>query len=178
MSTSVGRVWFPAVMGGTAGLCWLVNQVIMRPAILVFALASASSVFALPQATQTPAPGSEKPSVYVGGDNPNRQERTDKSRLRDVKGAVRDENEDPIEGAIVKIRNLGTGKSIAWRTGKDGSYLFRDMNMDTDYELTVTHDSFREPVVRKLSQYDTRKPATINLHLQRKKAAEAASTGH
>jgi hypothetical protein len=133
-------------------------------------LLAASAALALPQATQTPTPDGNKPSVYVGGDNPNRTEKKDKSRMRDVKGAVRDQNENPVEGALVKIREIRTGKTITSRTGKDGSYVFHDLSMDNDYELTATRDD-SEPAVRRLSQYDTRKPATINLHLEPKKAS-------
>src|SRR5579885_2084513 len=118
--------------------------------VLTTPLLAAVTALALPQATQTPTPGSDKPSIYLGGDNPNRQEKRDKSRIRDVKGTVRDENEDPVEGALVKLREISTGKTITWRTGKDGSYLFHDLSMDNDYELTATRED-SEPVVRKLS---------------------------
>src|SRR5579884_2657321 len=98
-----------------AGLCWLVNQVIMRASYLLTILSLGIGVLlANPQATQTPTPDGNKPSVYLGGDNPNRQEKKDKSRVRDVKGVVRDESENPVEGALVSIRDLGNGRTITW----------------------------------------------------------------
>jgi len=142
--------------------------------LLTMSLLSASAALALPQATPAPSPTGDKPSVYVGGDNPNATEKRDKTRVRDLKGTVRDQNEDPVEGALVRLREIRTGKTITSRTGKDGSYLFHDLSLDYDYELTATREG-SEPVVRKLSQYDTRKPATINLHLERKKAAGAGA---
>jgi|SRR5579884_4301816 len=144
--------------------------------ILLMLVAGGGVAFS--QATQLPTPHDE-PSVAVGNnetDKP-RIEHRDKSHVRDLKGVVRDEHETPVEGAIVKIKNLDNGKVVSWRTPKDGSYVFHELDMNTNYELTVTHEDFDGPVMKKLSQYDTRKPATLNVEMQRKKASAAASHG-
>jgi hypothetical protein len=75
-----------------------------------------------------------------------------------------------VEGAVVKLKNSRTGKVVEYITKKDGTYLFYDLNMDTDYDLTVVRDGFVD-AKKTLSKYDSRKPATLNVQIERKKTA-------
>ena len=113
------------------------------------------------QATPSPDPG-YKPTVF-----PKPEPKEDKSRLRDLKGLVKDETDTPVEGAIVKLKNSRTGKVVQFITKKDGTYLFYDLNMDTDYDLQTTRDGFTD-AKKTLSKYDSRKPATLNIQMERK----------
>src|SRR5215469_13915443 len=97
--------------------------------VFVLGLAAFS---AYPQATPT-APPNTNTTTVVPRINP----KADKSRLRDLKGTVKDESDAPVEGAIVKLKNGDSGKVVEFITRKDGAYLFYDLNMDTDYDLTV-----------------------------------------
>lgn len=115
------------------------------------------------QATQSPLPN-EKPAVFDGKVNP----KPDKSRLRNLSGVVRDNNGDPISGAIVQIKNGKTGQMIDFITKQDGSYRFDELDMDIDYDLTARRDGYGDPVKKRLSKYDSRKPAILNFELQRK----------
>lgn len=139
-----------------------------------FALAilAASSLVLAQGPGQIQGRPSDDPSIAVGNNESDapRIEHHDKTHMRDLKGVVRDEKENPVEGAMVTVKDLDTGKALSWKTGKDGSYLFHNLDMNTTYEITVTRDGFEGPVTKKLSQYDTRKPATLNVELQRKKA--------
>src|SRR5712692_622157 len=130
-----------------------------RVPLLFMALAS----FAFPQSQQTP---SDKPNVFFG-----KEPKVDKSRLRDLKGVVKDDANQPVESAIVQLKDLKTGKVVEFVTKKDGAYLFYDTNMDIDYQLTATRDGFSAPVKKKVTKYDSRKPAVLNFELERKKAA-------
>jgi hypothetical protein len=120
---------------------------------------------AYPQASPTPSPGTSSTTVV-----PRINPKEDKSRLRDLKGAVKDESENLVEGAVVKLKNSRTGKVVEYITKKDGTYLFYDLNMDTDYDLTVVRDGFVD-AKKTLSKYDSRKPATLNVQIERKKTA-------
>jgi hypothetical protein len=132
---------------------------------LVFLFAAALSVpVAYSQATPSPAPG-YKPTVF-----PDKTPKADKSRLRDLKGMVKDETNNPVEGAIIKLKNGKTGKVVEYITKQDGTYLFYDLSMDIDYDLLVTRDGF-EDAKKTLSRYDSRKPASLNLQLEHKKPA-------
>jgi len=120
---------------------------------------------AYPQATPTPAPNYNSTTV-----TPRINPKADKSRLRDLKGAVKDESDNPVEGAIVKLKNGKTGKVVEFITKKDGTYLFYDLSMDIDYDLTVIREGFDDGK-KTLSKFDTRKPATLNLLIEHKKPA-------
>jgi hypothetical protein len=115
------------------------------------------------QTTQSPLPN-EKPAVFDGKRNP----KEDKSRLRNLTGVVQDDRGVPVDGAIVQLKNLKTGTTIDFITKKDGAYSFSDLNMDIDYELTAKRDGYGDPVKKKLTKYDTRKPAILNFELSHK----------
>ena len=123
---------------------------------------------AFAQATP-PALPTEKPATFDGKMNP----KEDKSRLRDLKGVVKDEAGAPIEGAIVQLKNSYTGKLVNFITKQDGTYTFTALNMDIDYDLTAKRNGFGDPVKKKLSKYDSRKPATLNFELQKKESGKA-----
>jgi hypothetical protein len=116
-----------------------------------------------------PAPNPNEPSHDVLTP----QEKPDKSRLRDVKGHVEDVNGNGIEGATVRIKDLKTGNVVSTQTKKDGSYIFYDLNMDLDFELAATHEGYDGPVIKRVSPYDSRKPAVRNFELEPKPHASA-----
>ena len=132
---------------------------------LSFSVLFAAITPVFPQATPSPAPG-DKPNVFLQKEPP-----VDKSRLRDLKGVVKDDAENPIEGAVVQLKNMKSGKMVEFITKKDGAYLFYDLNMDIDYELQAKRDGYTLAPKKTLSKYDSRKPATMNLQLERKKPA-------
>lgn len=136
------------------------------PSAAVIALLAAASAF--PQAAPTAPPGDNptNPNVFMG-----KLPKVDKSKLRDLKGFVKDESDNPIEGAIVSLKDLRTGKIQSFRTPPDGSYLFYDLNIDLNYEITAKADDAAPPVTKKLTKYDTRKKPVLNFQLERKKAA-------
>ena len=45
--------------------------------------------------------------------------------------------------------------------------------MSLTFELAATHEGFDGPVIKRVSQYDTRKPAVRNFELERKPQASA-----
>jgi len=125
-------------------------------------LAGTASAFA--QATPSALP-TEKPATFDGKRNP----KEDKSRIRDLSGFVRDDSGSPIDGAIVRIRDTKSGRTIDYITKQDGSYAFRELDMDIDYELSAKRDGYGDPVKKKLSKYDSRKPAVLNFELAKTK---------
>lgn len=120
------------------------------------------------QASPT-APPSDNPTnqnVYMG-----KLPKVDKSKLRDLRGVVKDDADSPVENAIVALKNMKTGRVQSFTTKQDGSYLFYDLNIDLDYELTARADKAVAPVTKRLTKYDTRKKPTLNFELSLKKAA-------
>ncbi len=134
---------------------------------IIYSLAvlfSIGSGMACAQATQSPLPN-ETPTVYDGHHN----EKEDKSRLRELSGVVRDQNGAPVENAIVQLKDLKSEKVVDFITKQNGKYEFHDLSMDIDYELTAKRDGYDDSAKKKLSKYDSRKPATLNFELQGKK---------
>ena len=132
----------------------------MKPAKLLPILLLVLAGTALAQSS--PNPG--EPSHAVLQPEP----KVDKSRLRDLKGLVQDASGNALEGATVRLKELKSGNVVGTQTKNDGSYVFYDLNMDLDYELAATHEGFDGPVTKRVSPYDTRKPAVRNFELQRK----------
>ena len=115
------------------------------------------------------APPGDNPTntnVYMG-----RLPKVDKSKLRDIKGVVKDESGNAIEGAIVQLKDVKTGRIQSYRTKADGAYLFYDLNIDLDYEVTAKSDDRGTPLTKKLLRYDTRKKPVLNFDLAAKKPA-------
>lgn len=107
---------------------------------------------------------SDKPNVFLQKDP-----KVDKSRMRDLKGIAKDEAGQTLDGVIVQLKDLRSGKIVDFRTHEDGRYLFYDLNMDQDYEVRVMKDGFESPAMKKLTKYDTRKPAILDFELPHKK---------
>ena len=128
--------------------------------LFVLSCVLAASVSVCAQSTQQP---NDKPNVFL-----QREPKVDKSRLRDLKGIVKDELNNPIDGAIIQLKDLKSGKIVDFRTKEDGKFLFYDLNMDLDYEVRVLKDGFEAQPIKKLTRFDTRKPATMIFELQRK----------
>jgi hypothetical protein len=90
--------------------------------------------------------------------------------IRSVQGLVNDQAGNPADGAIVALKNLKTSKTITFFTKQDGTYVFHDLRMDEDFELTAN----RGPLTtapKKLSVFDTRRKVTLNFQLEPKEAA-------
>jgi hypothetical protein len=74
-------------------------------------------------------------------------------RFRSVHGIVKDEKENPVNGALVNLTNLKSKKTLTYITKANGTYYFDDLSRDEDYELdAVFHDKKRR--TKKLSHYD------------------------
>lgn len=130
----------------------------MRALLLFVALGAAFA-----QSSSVP---SDKPNVFL-----QKEPKVDKSRQRDLKGIVKDSTGQLLEGAIVQLKDLTNGKIVDFRTKEDGRYLFYDLNMDANYEVRVIKDGFEPAPMRKLTKYDTRRPAILDFELERKKAS-------
>jgi hypothetical protein len=85
------------------------------------------------------------------------------TRSRAVHGVVTDGKGRPVRGADVELEDTRTLNIRSFVTHKDGSYHFSDLYSDLDYTLRVRYHGVFGPV-RRLSRFDSRKNATIDLH--------------
>ena len=86
---------------------------------------------------------------------------------RNLLGAVTNEAGEFVEGAVVSLKNLKSGKERSFITKKDGVYRFDSLRMDADYEMMA---KFKGVVsdTKKLSMYDSRKHAVRNFVIPNK----------
>lgn len=104
-------------------------------------------------------PGGEK---FFG-----KKEKRTPENSRAVSGAVLNSGGDLVEGAVVQLKDTKTLQIRSFITLDDGTYRFHGLSKETDYELRATHEELASKT-RRLSVYDSRDKATINLKLRPK----------
>jgi protocatechuate 3,4-dioxygenase beta subunit len=87
--------------------------------------------------------------------------------VRSVQGTVTDASDNPVNGAVVQLKNTKTLQIRSFITKEDGSYYFNGLSSDVDYELRADSQGASSPT-KTLSSFDSRKAATINLKLNKK----------
>ena len=87
---------------------------------------------------------------------------------RSVQGVVRDLNDNAAEGAVVQLKNTKTLQVRSFITQQDGNYQFQGLSASVDYELKADHGGVAS-AVKRLSAFDSRTKAVINLKLENKK---------
>lgn len=88
--------------------------------------------------------------------------------IRGLQGTVKDDAENALEGAVVKLKNVKTLQVRSFITKADGSYAFGGLSTNTDYEIKADHQGSSSDT-RTLSVFDARKIAIINLKIEPKK---------
>ena len=87
--------------------------------------------------------------------------------VRSVQGTVSDAGENPVNGAVVQIKNTKTLQIRSFITKDDGAYYFHGLSPDIDYELKAEYQGASSPT-KTLSSFDSRKQAVLNLKLPKK----------
>ncbi len=87
---------------------------------------------------------------------------------RSLQGFVLDEQEKPAKMAVVQLKNTKTLQVRSYITQEDGRYRFHGLSTNIDYELQAERGDLVS-AVRRLSVFDTRAKAVINLKLEPKK---------
>ena len=125
----------------------------------------AAGLAAAPQADpKTPPTGSRRdPGLFGGvGQKKDKNNKGDDENSRAVAGTVRNEADEPVEGAIVQLKDSKSLKVRSYITKADGVYKFFGLSTNADYDIRA---DFRELASEKrtLSVFDSRKQAIINL---------------
>ena len=87
--------------------------------------------------------------------------------IRSLQGQVNDPDDKPAAGAVVQLKDTKTLQVRSFITKADGSYRFSGLRADTDYEIKADFNGMSTDN-RRLSNFDTRKIATVNLKLNKK----------
>ena len=89
------------------------------------------------------------------------------STVRNLQGQVTDPDGKPAVGAVVQLKDTRTLQVRSFITQENGEYRFSGLRTDTDYEVKADFNGMSSDNKR-LSNFDTRKDATINLKLNKK----------
>lgn len=125
--------------------------------LVVLAVAAAALTFA-----QQKDPPAKPPPFFKnekGKEDPN---------IRALQGTVKDDADNALEGAVVKLKNIKTLQVRSFITKADGTYAFGGLSTNADYELKADYQG-QSSDTRTLSVFDARKIAIINLKIDPKK---------
>ena len=91
----------------------------------------------------------------------------DDEKLRMVEGVVTDARDNPVEGAVVQLKNAKTLQIRSFIAGPNGAYQFSGLDRNIDYTLRAEYEGARSST-RTLSSFDSRSRPVINLKLEAK----------
>ena len=86
---------------------------------------------------------------------------------RTLQGIVTTDNDMPVQGAVVQLKNTKTLQIRSFITQQNGNYYFNALSTDVDYEVKAESGGASSPT-KTLSSFDSRKEATLNLKLNKK----------
>ena len=87
--------------------------------------------------------------------------------VRSLQGQVVDPDDKPAVGAVVQMKDTRTQQVRSFITQDNGEYRFSGLRADTDYEVKADFNGMTSDNKR-LSNFDSRKIATVNIKLNRK----------
>lgn len=94
----------------------------------------------------------------------------DDPTIRSLQGYVNDPDDKAVAGAVVQLKDTRTLQVRSFITEADGSYRFSGLRADTDYEIKADYNGMSSDNKR-LSNFDARKIALVNLKLNKKSEA-------
>jgi protocatechuate 3,4-dioxygenase beta subunit len=91
-----------------------------------------------------------------------KKDKGESANQRSVQGTVTDGKDNPVNGAVVYIKNAKTLQIRSFITKEQGAYYFHSLSPDVDYELHAESNGATSSN-KTLSSFDSRKQAIINL---------------
>ncbi|MBC8166910.1 MAG: carboxypeptidase regulatory-like domain-containing protein [Bryobacteraceae bacterium] len=88
------------------------------------------------------------------------------ANTRSVQGAVLTADDDPIEGAVVQLKDTRSLTIRSFITRANGTFQFQGLSPDVDYELKAESKG-KTSSAKTLSSFDSRKQAVMNLKLDK-----------
>lgn len=137
---------------------------LFRTVLLIAAIAAAGS-FLWAQVPNAP-PKNPNPPFFKG----DKGEKEDPNG-RIVQGVVKNDQDNFVDGAVVKLKNTKTLQVRSFITKADGKYRFGGLNKDVDYEVQAGHQG-KSSDTKTVSVFDSRKQIILNLKLEEKSSAK------
>ena len=79
-----------------------------------------------------------------------------------------DKDENPVDTAVVYLKNLRTKDIVTHLSDNEGKFRFSGLDLNVDYEIHAVHDDWMSSS-RSISNFDARKEFVLTLKLDRKK---------
>lgn len=86
------------------------------------------------------------------------------SELRTVRGTVVDKQENPVNTAVVYLKNVHTQDIITHLSDTDGTFRFSGLDLNVDYEIHAEKEGMTSST-HSISNFDTRKEFVLTLKL-------------
>lgn len=93
------------------------------------------------------------------------------SELRTVRGTVVDKQENPVDTAVVYLKNAHTQDIITHLSDPDGTFRFSGLDLNVDYEIHAEKQGMTSST-HSISNFDTRKEFVVTLKLDHNKKNE------
>ena len=90
----------------------------------------------------------------------------DDPNTRSVQGVVSVAGGKPASGAVVQVKDTKTLQIRSYVTHEDGEYHFAGLSTNVDYELKADTPSGQSSGTKRLSNFDGRKTAIVNLQVK------------
>jgi hypothetical protein len=84
---------------------------------------------------------------------------------RMITGMVSDESGEPLNGAVVQLKNLTSLEVRSYITQRGGKYLFCGLYSETDYQVTVLYKG-RFSRTKRVSRFDSRRTVKVDFHIK------------
>jgi len=86
---------------------------------------------------------------------------------RSLEGVVTDAGDQPVNGAIVLLKDMKTLSIRSYITHEDGAYHFAGLSTNVEYQVSARTEHGESSGAKTLSVFDTKKTAVINLKLKK-----------
>ena len=96
-----------------------------------------------------------------------KKEKREEAATRSLVGQVTDANDQPVDLAIVQLKDMKTLQIRSFVTQKGGQYRFSALNRDVDYQVKAEFQG-ASSAPKTLSVFDGRKDPVLNLKLDKK----------
>jgi hypothetical protein len=96
------------------------------------------------------------------------QDKKHSSQLKTVRGVVLDKSDNPVQSAVVFLKDTHSNQVRSNITNDQGEYRFSGLDPNAEYELYAEKEGAKSQT-RNISSFETRMDIVLNLKLQRKK---------
>ena len=90
------------------------------------------------------------------------------SSLKTVRGVVQDKSDNPVQSAVVFLKDTHSNQVRSNITNDQGEYRFSGLDPNAEYELYAEKEGAKSQT-RNISSFESRTDIVLNLKLQRKK---------